>query len=119
MASSSSSFDPHLCASLHNQIIAILAPKAADHNNRVVHNFFVAYGDDANAIRGRLSQPLVTFLENIDIIVSDDAGSELMNFVPHLAIPHPNGFWVLNGGLPGINGEEHENWVVLYLGITL
>lgn len=39
-------FDPLSCASLHDEIIAIPKPFAEDHNFRVAHNFFVAYGDE-------------------------------------------------------------------------
>lgn len=117
-AETAMTFDPLLCASLHNQIIALLAPQAAEYNNRVVHNFFVAYDVEAEEIRDRLSQPLVVFLENIDILISDEEGpSEVMNFTPHLAMPNPNKFWTLNGGLPNIHGDDHENWITLYLGM--
>ncbi|KUL81902.1 hypothetical protein ZTR_09535 [Talaromyces verruculosus] len=109
-------FDPYICASLHNKIVSFLTAQAPAHNNRIVHNFFDAYGDEANAIRDRLSGPLITFLENIDIMISNDPGSSpVMNFAPHLYIPNPNVFWALNGGLSDLFGEEHENWVVLYL----
>jgi hypothetical protein len=115
--SSSNTFDPHICASLHNKIISFLTPHAAEHNNYIVHNFFEAYGEDAQAIRGHLSQPLITFLENIDIIISEDASSPVMNFAPHLSMPNPSEFWALSGGLDNFYGEDHENWVVLYMGI--
>lgn len=113
---SSVSFDPLICASLHNQIIAILSSYAAEFNNRVAHNFFLAYAD-ADAIRGQLSPPFITFLENIDVLVSNDEGSSpVINFTPHLSMPNPNAFWLLNGGLSDIDSEDHENWVILYLG---
>lgn len=66
-------FDPLLCDSLHIQIMAILKPFAEKHNNHVVHNFFVAYGDEAAAMRDRLSEPIITFLVNIEIILSHDS----------------------------------------------
>ncbi|KAL3703428.1 hypothetical protein TMatcc_010617 [Talaromyces marneffei ATCC 18224] len=109
-------FDPYICASLHNKIISFLTAQAPAHNNLIVHNFFDAYGDEANTIRDRLSGPLITFLENIDIMISNDPrSSPVMNFAPHLCMPNPNEFWALNGGLPDLSGKEHENWVVLYL----
>ena len=109
-------FDPHICASLHNKIVFFLNDHAATYNNRIVHNFFDAYGDDANEIRERLSEPLITFLENIDIVVSNDPeSSPVVNFAPHLSMPNPHDFWALNGGMNDFSGEDHENWVVLYL----
>lgn len=57
-------FNPYICASLHNKIVSFLTTQAPAHNNRIVHNFFSAYGDESNAIRDRLSEPLITFLEN-------------------------------------------------------
>lgn len=111
-------FDPYICAALHDKIISFLTRQAPAHNNVLVHNFFDAYGDGADAIRDRLTEPLIKFLENIDIMISTDPeSSPAMNFAPHLCMPNPNEFWALNGGLSDLSGEDHENWVVLYLGM--
>ncbi|KAH8896955.1 hypothetical protein GQ53DRAFT_838371 [Thozetella sp. PMI_491] len=106
-------FDPFVCAALHNEIVAILATQAAEHNNRLVRNFFLAY-EGAENLRPRLSPELITFLEAIDLLVSDGEDGLALNFAPHLAMPHPNEFWILNGGLPNLHGETHEDWVILY-----
>ncbi|KAL1963093.1 hypothetical protein VTN77DRAFT_8739 [Rasamsonia byssochlamydoides] len=119
MSANSSPFDPYACASLHNQIISLIASTATQqYNNRIVHNFFVAYGDDAAAVRGRLSPPLITFLENIVVVSNnenEDNDDQVINFTPHLEMPNPKTFFDgALGGVPNWYGEVHENWVVLY-----
>lgn len=115
-------FDPLACASLHNQIITILQPYAEQHNNHVVHDFFIAYGDEAQAVRDQLTQPMITFLENIDIVVSDDDAAPAVNFSPHVGMPHPGEFKLPIGGLGAFGNEdlwvdeEQENWIALYPG---
>lgn len=114
-------FDPLLCAALHNEIIAILKPFAEEHGYRIVRNFFVAYGDDAAALRDRLSPPIISFFEKIDVIPLDGA-RQLMNFTPHLHMPYPLVGNTVLGGTTGFwddeiwFGEEQENWVALYGG---
>lgn len=114
-------FDPLLCASLHNETIAILKPFAEEHGYRVVRNFFVAYGDEAAALRDRLSPPIIIFFEDIDVIPRDGV-PQLMNFTPHLQMPYP---LVGNAVLPGTRGlwdnevwihGDKENWLALYQG---
>lgn len=117
-----SAFDPLLCADLHNQIIDILRPSAEEQNFPIIRNFFVAYGDRAAEMRGKLSQPLTTFLENIDIIHHEDQ-SKWMYFTPTLFMPAPLEGNVAIGGLGASywnkalwKDEDNENWVALYLG---
>lgn len=117
-----SAFDPLLCADLHNQIIAILKPSAEEQDIPIIRNFFVAYGDQATEMRDKLSQPLITFLENIDIIDHED-NSKSMYFTPHLWMPFALDDGVAIGGLGGTRwdediweDEENENWIALYLG---
>lgn len=123
-------FDPLLCASLHNQIISIIAPAArTQYRNTIVRNFFAAYGEPAEAIRDRLSvssTPLVSFLENIDIALppapadGNPGVGVPINFAPHLALPSPWMFEELNPGFAtGDCRDEHENFVVLYGGERL
>lgn len=114
-------FDPLLCADLHNRIVDILRPTAEEHNFPITRNFFVAYGDRATEMRDQLSQPLITFLENIDII--DVEESRWVNFAPHLFMPAPLPANVALGGLGGTswnkdlwNDEDDERWMALYLG---
>lgn len=114
-------FDPLLCASLHNQIIDFLRPFAKEHRYRVIRNFFVAYGDEAVALQDQMSPPIITFFENIDIILNED-GPRLMHFTPHLRMPYP---LLGNTVLPGTSGfwddeiwldNDNHNWVALYQG---
>jgi hypothetical protein len=113
----SNSFDPLRCAALHNRIVSFIASDAIEHhNNRLVHNFFVAYGENASRVRSRLSPPVVAFLENIDILIGDTV-QETANFCPHLSMPEPRALWSYNGGIALENDpEKHENWVILYCG---
>lgn len=103
-------FDPYICAFLYNKIIFFLTAQAPAHNNWIVYNFFDVYGDEANAIYDCLSGLLIAFLENIDIIISNDPGFLLViNFASHLCMLNLNEFWVLNEGSPDLFGEEYEN----------
>lgn len=43
------------------------------------------------------------------MISNDPESSPVMNFAPHLCMPNPNEFWVLNEGLLYLSGEDHEN----------
>ena len=110
-------FDPLVCASLHNRIIGIIAPAAREqYHNEIIRDFFVAYGEQAEALRPRLSAPVLAFLENIDIPVASEGGIQI-NFAPHLSLPSPWMFEQLNPGFPSGPGEdEHENFIVLYGG---
>lgn len=116
-----SAFDPLLCADLHNQIIDILRPSAEEQNFSIIRNFFVAYGDRAVEMRDQLSQPLIEFLENIDIIHHEDQ-SRWMHFTPNLFMPSPLEGNVAIGGIGASwnkelwKDEDNENWVALYLG---
>lgn len=115
--SSPDSFDPLACASLHNRIIGIIAQVARDqYNNDIISNFFAAYGEQAEAIRERLPEPVIVFLENIHVPVAPEGGIQI-NFAPHLSLPSPWMFEQLNPGFPNGPGEdEHENFIVLYGG---
>lgn len=121
-------FDPLACASLHNEIIAILKPFAEQHDFRVVGNYFDAYGDEAVATRNQLSPAVITFFENIEVILHNDppprpdSHPHCMNIAPHLRMPEPLDE---NAVLPGTSGvwdeeiwvdEGVENWVVIYQG---
>lgn len=117
MSTPAALFDPLVCASLHNRIIGIIAPAARDqYHNDIVHNFFAAYGEEAEAIRERLSAPVTTFLENIDVPVAPKDHVQI-NFAPHLSLPTP---WMLEQLNPGFScspdEKEHEDFIVLYGG---
>lgn len=60
------SFDLVACAALHNEIVGRITVAAHDqYDDIIVHNYFNAF-DKANEVRERLSEKVVTFLENIE-----------------------------------------------------
>lgn len=68
--------------------------------------------------RDRLSQPIITFLENIKLILIDDP-SQAMNFTPHLFMLYSLSGNIVLGGISSLWDEEiwiedDENWVALY-----
>jgi hypothetical protein len=112
------SFDPLRCASLHNDIISHVTECAVQkHNNSLIRNFFNAYGSEAEAVRGRLSRPLIQFLENIDVLVGGHGSCfEAANFLPFALMPAPSCFWHNFGGFGDhVKPDLHKNWLILYL----
>jgi len=110
--SSTPTFNPLACATLHNKIVSRIATTAREeYGNIIVHNYFAAY-DDANEIRSRLSESLVTFLENIDVPV----GEQAINIAPHARLSNPEDLWGAIGGMDVLDREGPENWVALYRG---
>jgi len=107
-------FNPLVCAAIHNKIVSRIATTAyEDYDNDIIHNYFVAY-DDADKIRSRLSEPLITFLENIDVPI----GLQAINIAPHARLSNPEDLWAAIGGIDVLDHGIHENWVALYRGIS-
>lgn len=110
--SSTPTFNPLACAAIHNEIVSRIATSARDeHNNVIVHNYFAAF-DDADDVRSRLSEPLIVFLENIDVPM----GEQAVNIAPHARLSSPENLWGAIGGLNVFDRGDHENWVALYRG---
>ena len=111
-------FDPRLCASLHNEIVEYTR---FAHPFPVTRNFFATYGEEAEEIPDRLTPQVIEFLENINLPTSNTGNNDewasadvFWNFTPHLGFPTQY-FW----GLVGCDGEgenSHDNWIVLYPG---
>lgn len=110
--SSTPTFDPLICAAIHNEIVSRIATTAREeYDNVIIHNYFVAY-DDADEIRSRLSEPLIAFLENIDVPI----GEQAINIAPHARLSNPEDLWAAIGGMDVLDHGVHENWVALYRG---
>lgn len=80
-------FKPHTCAALHKKIIAhIAATPQEPWGNRVVRNYFTAYGKETVELRTGLPRPLIDFLEQIDVFIPVYKGCESAAKTPHLRI---------------------------------
>lgn len=83
---------PPQCYHHPRRPVRSLSPK-----HRIVRNFFTAYSPRRrDTIGDRLSPPLITSLEKIDIpVASEERGGGwgmVVNLAPHVSVPHPGMF---------------------------